>query len=314
MAKKTHEQFMKDFYKKNIYAESIEVLGEYQGCKIPLLCKCKIDGYEWSPTPDSLLRGCGCPKCYDNRRSKNQRKTHEQFMKDFYEKNPNSQNIEILGEYINSNTPILCRCKIDGHEWSPKPKKLLQKRGCPQCANNTMKTHEQFLQELYKINPNIEPLEEYKGANIQIKCRCKIDNCEWTPTPSDLLNNSQGCPQCALLRVSGKNNYRYNPNLTDEEREKGRKTKEYQDFIKNTLKYFDYTCQITNQRGGNLVVHHLNGYNWYIEGRMDINNVIVITKELHDKFHNIYGRGNNTKEQWEDFINNNNNNNDRDVI
>ena len=63
-------------------------------------------------------------------------------------------------------------------------------------------------------------------------------------------------------------------------------------------------CEFTGCKSNNLVIHHLNGYNWYIEGRMDVDNAVVIDKEVHDVFHNKYGRGDNTKEQWEEFVEN----------
>ena len=57
------------------------------------------------------------------------------------------------------------------------------------------KTNEQFLQELYEVNPDIEVLEDYQGAKIKIKFKCKLDGCIWEATPNNLLNG-QGCPKC----------------------------------------------------------------------------------------------------------------------
>ena len=51
--------------------------------------------------------------------------THEEFMERFYIKNENAENIEILGEYINIDTKIKCRCKIDGYKWETIPYSLL---------------------------------------------------------------------------------------------------------------------------------------------------------------------------------------------
>lgn len=41
--------------------------------------------------------------------------------------------IEAVEQYINQNTPILHRCKIDGHEWKAAPNNILQGTGCPVC-------------------------------------------------------------------------------------------------------------------------------------------------------------------------------------
>jgi len=61
-------------------------------------------------------------------------------------------------------------------------------------------------------------------------------------------------------------------------------------------------CEITGKKTKNLVVHHLNGYNWCVEGRMDLDNVVVICEELHIAFHNKYGYGDNTEEQFWKFV------------
>ena len=99
----------------------------------------------------------------------------------------------------------------------------------------------------------------------------------------------------------GKNNPNWNPELTDEERKDKRKYKEYEDWRKEVFKKYDYTCQLSGQKGYKLVVHHLNSYHWDKEHRTDVDNGIVITEKLHILFHKLYGQKNNTKEQFEEF-------------
>ncbi len=190
--RKTHEQFIKEFNEKNPNANHIEILGEYVKNSTPLPCKCKIDGYEWNCRPSHLLgskstKPTNCPMC-----SGKARKTTEYFKKEIKEINPN---IEILGEYINSSTKILCKCKIDGHEWSPIPDNLLQKHGCPKCGGQLKKENEVFKKELENINPNIITLEEYNGTHNHILCKCNICNHSWKSRPHELLDG-YGCPQC----------------------------------------------------------------------------------------------------------------------
>ena len=50
-------------------------------------------------------------------------------------------------------------------------------------------------------------------------------------------------------------------------------------------------------------LHHLNSRNKFPEQTCDEENVVIICKDCHNKFHNKYGYGDNTKEQFEDFIN-----------
>jgi len=75
-------------------------------------------------------------------------------------------------------------------------------------------------------------------------------------------------------------------------------------------------CQKTGLNG-QIEVHHINNFAKIIkvnniktleQARMceelwDIKNGLVLSKEVHMKFHKIYGRANNTKKQLEEFIN-----------
>lgn len=100
----------------------------------------------------------------------------------------------------------------------------------------------------------------------------------------------------------GKENYNYNPNLTEEDRVKHRNTLKIKEWRNKVFERDNYTCQITgDNKGGNLVSHHLNSHNWDKENRYNLDNGITITEEIHKLFHNIYGYGDNTKEQFEEF-------------
>ena len=57
------------------------------------------------------------------------------------------------------------------------------------------KTNEQYIKELKNINPNVIPLEEYKGAKNKIKHQCDICGHIWEVTPSHLLCGTH-CPNC----------------------------------------------------------------------------------------------------------------------
>ena len=103
----------------------------------------------------------------------------------------------------------------------------------------------------------------------------------------------------------GENSPFWNPNLSEEDRINGRNIPKYKEFINNTYKRDNYTCQCCgDDKGGNLVVHHLNGYNWDVENRTNIDNGITLCEDCHRRFHNTYGYGYNTKEQFEEWIKN----------
>ena len=62
-------------------------------------------------------------------------------------------------------------------------------------------------------------------------------------------------------------------------------------------------CEVTGE-SGDLVNHHLDSFNTHPEKGADIDNIVRIKSEIHNDFHNIYGRGNNTREQWNEFVEN----------
>ena len=102
---------------------------------------------------------------------------------------------------------------------------------------------------------------------------------------------------------------------------------------KKVLEDNNYTCQITGAVGSSLNIHHIRSFNLLVEDanyslkieykkevnlysenelnmlinyieswHKDCSNYVVITKYLHRQFHLKYGNGNNTQEQWYEFI------------
>lgn len=73
-------------------------------------------------------------------------------------------------------------------------------------------------------------------------------------------------------------------------------------WIKDVLRKYDYTCVKCNKRGGALHAHHLNAFNAFSEQRFDIDNGVCLCKTCHEQFHKQFGKGNNTKHQFQQFI------------
>jgi 5-methylcytosine-specific restriction endonuclease McrA len=165
-------------------------------------------------------------------------------------------------------------------------------------------------------NPN------YKNATVKV--RCSYCSKEFTILKCKIKNNknvycSQKCKsnhQREILKgennpnygkgekIRGNKNKMWNPEKTQEEREKGRIIEGYKKWVYGVYKRDNYTCQYCGKRGGDLVAHHLNSYNWDKEHRTDINNGVTLCKQCHRYFHIKYGMGDNTKEQYIEFINN----------
>ena len=187
--KKTHEKFLEEIKERNY---KIEVLEKYIDAKTKINFKCNICSNVWKARPNQILRGCGCPKCYGT-----PKKTHEKFWAEFY---INNSEIELIGKYKDVKTKIELKCKKCGYKWKARPNDLIRKdgkkTGCPKCAGNMNKTHQEFLDDLKKINTNIKILGEYKSLNHKILTKCNYCGHKWSPKAKSLLLGNS-CPKCA---------------------------------------------------------------------------------------------------------------------
>lgn len=179
----THAEYVKRVAEINT---DIEVVGIYIDSKTKILHRCKIDGYEWYVKPNNILTGSGCAMCCGHIK-----KTHSEYIDLVAEIN---SDIEVIGEYVDYDTTILHKCKIDGYEWYASPNRILHGTGCPKCAKK-IRTHEDYVRDVSIINPNIEVLEKYQKWNVPILHKCKKCGCEWATRPNDILNGT-GCPEC----------------------------------------------------------------------------------------------------------------------
>lgn len=123
--RRTHEEYVIEVAKIN---SNINVIGKYINARKPILHQCKIDNYQWIAAPTNILNGHGCPICAGYKK-----KTHEEYVKELADINCD---IEVIGEYIDSLTPILHKCKVDGYEWTARPSALLYGEGCPKCKTS----------------------------------------------------------------------------------------------------------------------------------------------------------------------------------
>lgn len=199
MSKKTHQEFVDEI---SIKHPNIEIISTYVNSRTKISCTCKICGHKWDVLPTSLSRGYGCRICgYEKTRQALLSNT-DKFKEKLVLVNPN---IIITSEYISSHDQIHCRCSICEYEFITYPYYLLNGKKCPKCSAKNKKnsgklSDDLFRERLNEYNPNVEPLEEYKGRHVKIRCRCKIHNQEWSTAPGELYLGS-GCPKCYTERI-----------------------------------------------------------------------------------------------------------------
>ena len=148
----------------------------------------------------------------------------------------------------------------------------------------------------------------HKGSGIDVECQCDCCNKTYTMTYYEYNKHDKSkgffCKNCShKMIMSGKNHPNWNNNLTNEDRITGRNYSEYKEFIKRVLVRDNYTCfRCGYSNHNNIAVHHLDGYDWCIDRRIDDTNAVCLCKECHSNFHAHYGMGKNTKQQFEEWI------------
>lgn len=192
--KKTHAEFVEQM---KIINGDVEVIGQYNNCEEKIKVKCKVCGYEWFATPNSLLQGHGCRKCHFVNLGEKRTIKHEDFIKRLKEINPN---VTILENYTKANDPIHAKCLKCGYEWISKPSVLLSGHGCRLCgikkqSDSTRKSQIEFENELKDINPYIIVIGQYENNNTKLQVKCAKCGCVWENSPGNLLSG-RGCPRC----------------------------------------------------------------------------------------------------------------------
>lgn len=201
--KKTHEEYVKQVYEIN---PNIDVIGMYINYNTKVKHRCKIDGYEWFAFPGNILRGHGCSECMKKMLHYKFAKTNDDYVREVANVNPD---IEVLEEYINTNTPILHRCKKHDVTWCASPLHILQGSGCIRCKgekiyNNKVKSIEVYKYEVAQKINNIEVISEhYINARTPILHKCTVCGCIWNVSPDNILRG-YGCPECNLSKGENK--------------------------------------------------------------------------------------------------------------
>ena len=105
-----------------------------------------------------------------------------------------------MEEYLDSKTPILHKCLIHDLDWKISPSNALKGHGCFEChkeriSYKNQKSNEEYIEELYRANPEVVALEAYAGIDVPIMHKCMRHNNEWLITPRNTLKG-HGCSMC----------------------------------------------------------------------------------------------------------------------
>lgn len=215
----------------------------------------------------------------------------------------------LLSDYVNGRTPIQVLCADCGGRHSTTYESLRNNRvqhiRCSSCVNRirSSRLSLETIREWFAELGSTPDLSEYTNldSSIPFTCRCGRSHATTYRKRWRKDGDWRLCPTCRYDKIRAENHYRYNPFLTDVDRQQRRLIPWYRPWFQACLQRDQYTCQVTRQVGGRLTVHHL--YNWahFPQYRQSLDNGITLSRDTHEHFHRLYGKGHNTLEQFSQF-------------
>ena len=173
---------------------TIDVIGEYEGTKTPILVHCKICGNDWTDSPTHLLSGRSCPYC---RKSNRDKLRAEKFLNAF---NTKDRNVILLDDYVSGKQKMHVKCLVCGEESFSTPSAILNDNGCRRCTYNKrrlalVRSESDFLLLVKESHPDITVHDHYINNTTLVTCSCNECGHTWSVVPKTLLRGP-GCPEC----------------------------------------------------------------------------------------------------------------------
>jgi hypothetical protein len=315
---------------KNFYNGTIEII-EYNGIRESTLVKCLICENSWNTPSREIINGKGhCAVCNPIKRDVEKFSTERVL---FY--------LEERGCELCDNFPKTFKEKINikypcGHINNLSIHYLKKNFGCKQCRINTFYINRYSKDDLINIAKSngfefMGFIDDYKDGNSIISYQCNEGH-----ITNRMVKNFVKFPTCKQCKIIS----RALANRGDGSRSwKGGVSKIWvaararlDPWVLKSLKEGNYLCCITGQSNISIDVHHLMSFNiiakevmrefgiddenyyWktykecgeeVLSRIVDLNNEyglgVCLRKDIHILYHKIYGHGNNTPSQFEEF-------------
>lgn len=318
-----------DYVKQYVEDKGCKLLSkEYVNNSTPLSIQCKCGNiFETTFNKIKIRNQIQCKQCKLKASSQRYRMPFEKVI----ERIKGSGCEYISGEYTNQNSILTLKCKC-GNIFNKKMSKFFNGQDhCQECgklssAKSKIKyTRDDAVRILGQSGYTL--IGDYKNGYMPIKCLCsKGHSCNIIL--SSFITNHSGCKKCANENLKGEKHWNY----------KGGES-EVIDFFRKQIKgwkiqvfnKYNRKCVLTDSKK-DTVVHHIkpfmtilhescNELNLPLERKIKdysqsdfdkltqlvlskhiIDNGIVLQRKVHNKFHAIYGKVNNTKEQFVEFV------------
>ena len=172
---------------------------EYANAKAKVCIVCPIHGEFWQ-LPYAHLRGCGCPKCGNEKKITARLSDKEEFIEKARKIHGDKYDYSKV-EYVNNRTKVCIICNRHGEFWQVGAYHL-SGRGCPKCGKEKqvvarLSSKEEFIERARKMHGNKYDYSrvEYVNSKAKILIVCPKHGGFWQEAESHLMG--RGCPKCS---------------------------------------------------------------------------------------------------------------------
>jgi len=272
---------------------------EYKNAHISMKYRCDCGNEECKICFNNFQNGQRCMECKIKKLRKYFQTPFEEVKQ--YFKDHNCKLLET--EYKNANTPMKYECSCGNSDCKITFGNFKEGKRCIECSGSKKYTFEEVKQ--YFEDHGCLLLEtEYINANTPMKYECSCENSDCKITFSH-FKNGERCMECGIKKRSGKNHWNYNPNITDEEREKRQirfSDPFYNEWRKKVFGINHFTCGCCGKIGGKMRVHHIEGFAENKELRLVVSNGFLFCREHHLDYHKQYGYKNINRKQLNEYL------------
>jgi hypothetical protein len=310
MSKKFTLEYVQEYYASK---NCILISDHYENNRTKLKFQCSCGNFHES-TFDTFKQHPRCPACGNNNKKHPKTFSYE-YVQSFFKEN-NCVLISDNYKGYNQKLEYICEC---GRKSTTKFYSFKNGSRCFDCGLAKIGSQSRHSLEYVKTifaDGGCEVIsEEYKNASTLLDFICSCGNIGEIRL-FDFINGCR-CKLCSNERkskamigrkrpdITGSNHPQWDENKSTEERERGRFFTEYKQWRTQVYLRDKFTCQCCgDSKGGNLNAHHLDSWDWCKDLRFEISNGMTLCDLCHDDFHGIYGFGNNTKEQWIEYMDN----------
>ena len=257
---------------------------KYEGAKkkYRFICSC---GKAGEKTYDAFVLAPRCTKCKKKSSlSQYDLETARQHYKD--------RGMKFLDDYyVHQGHPHNIRC-VCGTEIKMRLSDSRRGQHCKECGRKNSnkngmkyKDFKDFSEEFVKRGAKLLDTE-YTGVNKYYRyvCSCGREN----RTIFSNFLKSPRCKVCASESMSGENHPLWRPELTEEDRQRGRNFPEYIEWRKKVFENFQYLCYLCGDESNTLHAHHIVPYSINRELRTEESNGILLCIDCHRDIHSSF--------------------------